>query len=91
MTTGPEGPMPSLTEAHALDRALDALGRGGSAPEDDALLGILSAWREDLAPGEPGDVRLRPVTVPTPLAACAPPLTMFIIGTGRMCAFGPPR
>ena len=25
------------------------------------------------------------------LSACAPPLTMFIIGTGRMWAFGPPR
>ena len=24
----------------------------------------------------------------TPVSACAPPLTMFIIGTGRMCAFG---
>ena len=27
----------------------------------------------------------------TPVSAWAPPLTMFIIGTGRMCAFGPPR
>lgn len=27
----------------------------------------------------------------TPLSAWAPPLTMFIIGTGRMWAFGPPR
>ncbi len=27
----------------------------------------------------------------TPVSACAPPLRMFIIGTGRMCALGPPR
>src|SRR5258708_1153680 len=27
----------------------------------------------------------------TPVSACAPPLRMFIIGTGRMGAFGPPR
>jgi hypothetical protein len=27
----------------------------------------------------------------TLLAACAPPLRMFIIGTGRMLASGPPR
>ena len=26
----------------------------------------------------------------TPVSACAPPLMMFIIGTGRMWAFGPP-
>ena len=26
----------------------------------------------------------------TPVSACAPPLRMFIIGTGRMWAFGPP-
>jgi hypothetical protein len=26
----------------------------------------------------------------TPVSACAPPLRMFIIGTGRMCALGPP-
>ncbi len=26
----------------------------------------------------------------TAVSACAPPLRMFIIGTGRMCAFGPP-
>ena len=26
-----------------------------------------------------------------PLSACAPPLMMFISGTGSTCAFGPPR
>lgn len=26
----------------------------------------------------------------TPESACAPPLRMFIIGTGSTCAFGPP-
>ena len=27
----------------------------------------------------------------TELSACAPPLSTFIIGTGRMCAASPPR
>ncbi|MFG1656441.1 anti-sigma-D factor RsdA [Micromonospora chersina] len=38
------------------DALLDALGRGEPAPEDDALAGLLAAWRSDLAE-EPTGVR----------------------------------
>ena len=29
--------------------------------------------------------------ISTPVSACAPPLRMFIMGTGRRCALGPPK